>query len=607
MPESSFLRRGWMPLLLVLLAVLPFWPSLAGDFIEDDRPIIRDRAELRDPSAIPSLFAQTYWPKELPGGLYRPLTMTSYALDRVFWGADATGAPSRVGIHASNLILNALAVLLLFGILRARCGDQVSAFLAAALFAAHPVHVEAVSHMVGRADLLMTVFFLAAFALHPRGAVARGAAAGLYALACLSKEMAVVLPGILLARAWLDRGDERAGAFLRRQAVELVPQALALALVLALRGAALGASANPPVAFVLWAAPQYLAFQDPAPFEVGLTMTHALGEILRLLAVPFPLSADYSGFPHAKGLTLAVALWAALIAALVFAAARAARRGRREPLFWLLFFALSWLPVSNLLFPSGVVLAERTLYLPSAALAGLAALALARARAWGRRSLVLPAMAIAVFAALATARAAVWRDPRTLFEETVAHGRFSGHIAKTGLVSELILELSNEPDPQTLARALALARASLEERPTGSNLRQAAWLEEASGELDSALERRIAFYHFDPSDLENRTALLRVLDRLVARHAAAGDTYQVLSLTGTGFLVAQRSGDPRLLEDWGARLDRAYQGYIDEAAASGDQDEARRRVESLARTFPNHPLLEHYRELRGATPPRAGD
>lgn len=596
-----------MPLALILLAVLPFWPSLAGDFIEDDRPIIRDRAELRDPSAIPSLFAQTYWPRDLPGGLYRPLTMTSYALDRVAWGADATGAPSRVGIHASNLILNALAVLLLFGILRERCGGRLSAFVAAALFAVHPVHAEAVSHMVGRADLLMTVFFLAAFGLHSRGGVARFAAAGLYALACLSKEMAVVLPGVLLARAWLDRGEERANAFLRRQAFELAPQALALALFLALRGVALGAAANPPVAFAFWAAPQYLAFQDPARFEVGLTMIHALGEILRLLLVPFPLSADYSGFPHAKGLTTAVAFSAALIAVLVFAAARAVRRGRREPLFWLLFFALTWLPVSNLLFPSGVVLAERTLYLPSVALAGLVALAVERAAAWDRRSLVLPVAAIGVFAALSNARAGVWRDSRTLFEETVAHGRHSGHIAKTGLVSELILELGGEPDPKTLLRALALARASLDERPTTGNLRQVAKLEEVSGELDSALERRISLYHFVPSDLENREALLRVLDRLVARRAAAGDTYQVLSLTGTGFLVAQRSGDPQLLAAWSPRLDRAYQGYIDEAVASGDPDEARRRVESLARTFPNHPLLERYRELRSVTPPRAGD
>ncbi len=585
-----------MPLALILLAVLPFLPSVAGDFIEDDRTIIRDRIELRDPSNIPALFAQTYWPRELPGGLYRPLTMASYAIDRVVFGVDATGAPSRVGVHVGNLILNAIAVLLLFGILRVRSGDSFAAFLGAALFAVHPVHVEAVSHMVGRADLLMTVFFLAAFALHSRGAGARWAASGLYLLACFCKESAVVLPGVLFVGAWLGRSDVSALSFARRQAVELAPQALALALFIALRGIALGASSNPPVAFALHAPLQYLAFPDPAPFEIGLTMTHALGEILRLLVAPLSLSADYSGFPHATRLTPEVARSAGLIGVVMLAACLAWRGGRRDPLFWLAFFALAWLPTSNLFFASGIVMAERVLYLPSVALAGLATAGLAPMLARDRRWLALPLLAIAAFTALSGTRAAVWTDARTLHENSVAHGRYSGHIAKTGLVTELLRELGEKPDAPMLERALALSRAALDERPTTTSLRQVAALEEASGELDSALDRRTSFYLFDPTDLENRDALLRVLDRLIARHQA--DLYEVLSFTGTGYLVAQGSEEGPLLNEWRGRLDRAYERYIEEAIASGDADETRRRVELLAGTFPQHPLLERYSTWR---------
>lgn len=596
MVESRSLLRGWLALLaLIALALLPFWPSLSGDFIEDDLPIIRDRVELREPSRIPDLFLEPYWPKHMPGGLYRPLTMTTYALDRVLWGADESGAPSRVGVHATNLVLNALAALLVFALLRGRSRQPVAAFLGAALFAVHPVHVEAVSHMVGRADLLMTVLFLAAFLLHSRGPAARVCAAGLYLLACLCKEMAVVLPAVLLARAWLERSDARASAFLPRQAVELAPMAVALALFLGLRGVVLGAASSPPVGFVLYAKPQYLAFQDPVPFEVGLTMLHALGEIARLLLAPLSLSADYSGFPHATSPTLSVALSAALVVAALFAALVALRRGAREPLFWLLFFALTWLPVSNLLFASGVVLAERTLYLPSLAVAGLAAAGLQALLARDRRWLVLPVVAIAGFAALSTSRASVWRDSRTLYEETVAHGRHSGHIAKTGLVAELMRELEARPDPRTLERALELARASLEERPTATNLRQVGALEERAGALESALERRSALYHFVPADPENRDALLRLVDRLIATREAEGDLFQALRLTGTGYLVAQRSGEAPLVAIWQPRLERAYQRYIDEAVAAGDTAEVRRRVELFERTFPQHPLLERYR------------
>jgi len=586
---------------LVLLAALPFAASLNGDFIEDDRPIVRDRVELRALASIPALFAQTYWPRDSPGGLYRPLTMASYALDRAVWGADVSGAPSRLGVHATNLILNAVACLLVFALLRERSASALAAWSGAALFAVHPLHVEAVSHMVGRADLLMTALFLAAFLLHGRGPGARLGAAALYLSACLSKEMAVVLPGLLLTQAWLERGAESVGAFALRQARELAPCAVALAVFIALRGAALGAAASPPAPFVWAAPPQYLAFEQPAPGEVSLTMIHAAGEILLLLVAPFRLSADYSGFPHATSPTLAVVASGASIAAVVAAAAIAARRGWREPAFWLVWLGLTWLPVSNLLFASGIVLAERTLYLPSVALSGVVASALARALERDRRWLALPLAAIALFAALSASRAPLWRDARTLDEATVSGGRYSGHIAKSGLVAELIRELERRQDPAqdpaTRERALALARASLEERPTATNLRQVALLEEASGELDAALEHRAALYHFAPADLDNRDALLRLLDAAIARSESAGDTARALQLSGNGYVVAHQSGDPRLLEDWQSRIDRAYQRYIDEAVASGDRAEVRRRLESLEQVFPQHPLLQRYRDF----------
>ena len=208
--------KAVLALALVLLALLPFRAALDGDFIEDDRPIIRDRLELRDVSHVPALFAETYWPREQPGGLYRPLTMASYALDRALWGVDVNGAPSRIGVHATNLLLNAIAALLVLALLRERTASALASWCGAALFAVHPLHVEAVAHMVGRADLLMSALFLGAFLLHSRGPLARAGAAALYLLACLSKEMAVVLPGILLARAWLERSDATAGALLQQ-------------------------------------------------------------------------------------------------------------------------------------------------------------------------------------------------------------------------------------------------------------------------------------------------------------------------------------------------------------------------------------------------------
>ncbi|MCP4006528.1 MAG: hypothetical protein GY725_20310 [bacterium] len=599
MSESSISTASpwWVPLALVLLAALPFWPAVDGDFIEDDRPIIRDRIELRDVSHIPEFFGQTYWPGGQQGGLYRPLSVSSYALDRILWGADASGGPSRFGVHASNLILNALAVLLLFQILRARLSLWIPAAVGAALFAVHPVHVEAVSHMVGRADLAMTVFFLAAFALHSHGTAARVLAAGFYLLSCMCKEMAVVLPGLLFVDSWLRSKDESAGLFLRRVFVELTPCALALGSFILLRGWVLGAASVPPVSFALYLPAQYLAFPDPAPGEVLLTMTHALGEISRLLIAPFSLSADYSGFPHSTRLAPAVLLSAALLVGVLVGVILALRRGLRSPFFWLVWFALTWLPVSNLLFASGIVMAERVLYLPSVALAGVVGSVARLALESDRRWLVLPMLLIAGFAALTVSRAALWNDARTLYEETVVRSRYSGHIAKSGLVAELMRDQMAMRDPQMRARARDLARASVAQRATTTNLRQLAALDELAGDVESALANRTALYHVNPSDLENRAGLLRGLDRLIARHESEGDTYEALRRAGSGYLVAQQTRSPRLLEEWTRKVDRAYELYIEEAIASGDREEARRRIETLARNFPRHRLLGRYRSF----------
>jgi hypothetical protein len=71
-------------ILLILTATLPFITSLDGGFIEDDRVLIQHNEEIRDWRNIPNLFSQTYWHNTAKGGLYRPLTIASFALDKVY-------------------------------------------------------------------------------------------------------------------------------------------------------------------------------------------------------------------------------------------------------------------------------------------------------------------------------------------------------------------------------------------------------------------------------------------------------------------------------------------------------------------------------------------
>jgi len=125
-------------------------------------------------------------------------------------------------------------------------------------------------------------------------------------------------------------------------------------------------------------------FVGQSPVAVRLTAVATLGDVLRLLVFPLTLRVDYSPAERTivtsvldgrflLGLA-AVALWATVLVL----AWRRGRRGRRVEAFGLGWIAIAFLPVANLLFPVGILLAERTLYLPSVGLALAAGAALPR-------------------------------------------------------------------------------------------------------------------------------------------------------------------------------------------------------------------------------------
>jgi tetratricopeptide (TPR) repeat protein len=166
----------------------------------------------------------------------------------------------------------------------------------------------------------------------------------------------------------------------------------------------------------------YTGFTTMAPVFLGesfavqrLTAVAALLDAVRLLVFPLHLSADYSPAERTAvrsmlDLRLLVgvacaALWAGLVIV-------SWRRGRRVAAFGLGWIGIALLPVSNLVFSIGVLVAERTLYLPSAGLA-LAAGAWLRDLA-PRRLVVVAGLVIALGGARSAARVPAWRDTRAV-------------------------------------------------------------------------------------------------------------------------------------------------------------------------------------------------
>lgn len=386
-------------------AALLYALSVGNGFAYDDNPIILLDDRIHHLGAALHVFVQPYWPSpEI--GLYRPLVSLTYVLD---WAVSG-GSPA--WFHAMNVLWNAAACALVFRFLCA-FADPPVALAGALLFASHPVHTEAVANVVGRAELMAAVFCLAALTIWVRTAPMRmprrraAAVLSLYVLALLSKESAVMLPA-LLALADAARGallPATARDWLRRNAVMFAVFGVIAVAFIAVRFAVLGAMAP--------------TLRDPvldvaqSPLHRLWTALQAWPMILRLLVFPRVLLADYGPgvLLPAMGPTPDALLGATLLATLVGAGLVAGATGRGRLAFTLLFVPVALLPTSNLLLPIGVVLAERTLYLPSLAVA--AALTFLASHAWEQQrhrtiAIGVTAVLVAMFSVRTMLRVPDW-------------------------------------------------------------------------------------------------------------------------------------------------------------------------------------------------------
>jgi len=377
----------WVALVFAT-AVAVYLPTARYGFVEDDRAAVATNPRAHSVPEALRAFDQPYWGDEF----YRPLTVLSFAVD---W----TVSGGRAGwLHLMNALWHGVASVLV-ALLLARALSPAAALVGGVVFALHPLHTEAVAGLVGRAEVLAAVGMLGAVwcARRRRWAAAVACAAA----AMLSKEHGVISGVLIVLDRWLQRPDEPP-----------YPKRLygALGIVTALF---LGA----------WYVIGRRATGDVAPVFLGAGTAQrldiALPAVLRaagLLAWPLNLSADYGPrvIPAYSAFSLA-ALGGAVIIAATLVGGWWMRR--TAPTLTLAGWAAAaaYLPTSNLLFPSGVVLAERALYVPVL----LTAAAVASGVDWARSRWTPQAVGIVIAAVLTLlagrtlTRLPVWRDNRT--------------------------------------------------------------------------------------------------------------------------------------------------------------------------------------------------
>ena len=200
---SSRKQILWGAALLTLITAVAYTPSVRGDFLLDDNKLVTDNDLVKASDGL-----YRFWCTTDPAD-YWPLTNSSFWFNWRLWGVNPTG------YHVINLLLHLAAAVLIWGILRKLAIP--GAFLAALLFAVHPVNVESVAWISQRKNTLAMLFFLLSILWYLPTIKQRTAddepQTGLwyclsllaFLLAMLSKGSVAILPFVLLLLVWWQR------------------------------------------------------------------------------------------------------------------------------------------------------------------------------------------------------------------------------------------------------------------------------------------------------------------------------------------------------------------------------------------------------------------
>jgi tetratricopeptide (TPR) repeat protein len=371
------------------------------------------------------IFTTHYWWPLMADRLYRPITTLSFLFNYAVLG-NGQGA---AGYHLVNAFLHSANVVLAFALALRVLQKPLPAFLAAALWAVHPINAETVANIAGRADLLATMALLASLLLYIRiSSPARTswfAVAALFAAALLgvfSKETGAVLIGVM---ALWDIAFARKSRWTPARVAAYGVAAASLAIYWLARARVFASVPWPEEIFVV------NPLRGAGFWTARLTAVKIIAYDLWLMVCPVRLASDrqYNEIPlfHAGDLYgwLGLAVVTALLAVVL-------ARARRDPvIFWATgFLAIALLPASNLVILIGSIMAERFLYLPSLGFAIAMAALLFRLES-KRAAPAILGIAILLFAGRTLARNPVWNDDVTLAaaDARAAPGNFHPHTA----------------------------------------------------------------------------------------------------------------------------------------------------------------------------------
>lgn len=356
---KKYTRKRWILAILVFaFSFLVYIPSLGNDFVWDDVINIKKQSyKFEGKSIIKNII-----PKDRENrkkGYYRPVINSSIVIDYYFWGDNP------FGYHLTNNLLFSLSSLLFFFLILLILKDfhigskEYIAGIATVIYIIHPMHVESVSWMAGRSDIICSLFFIAAFIFHIlsyRSILFFPLTLLMLALSFLSKEIAVAFPVVVLCYDLLKSKEIK----LKNLYFSLI-YFVFLAVYLAVRGRAL---VN---------VPGFSALTIRVPEDSSADLGHYLKSLVIVLnsyfvyflktVFPFKFSAFISDVPRQAAYTIFSAAVFTALAVWSFVSIRY-KTGLKA--FAILWFVLTLGPsvLVAILQVATTPLAERYLFLP---------------------------------------------------------------------------------------------------------------------------------------------------------------------------------------------------------------------------------------------------
>jgi tetratricopeptide (TPR) repeat protein len=487
-----------VPVLIVLLVSLAtYFNALSCDFVYDDIDQIVNNLWIRDMRNIPTIFSGSVWSFQHGLGTsnyYRPLMYVVYMFNYHLFGLKPWG------FHLVNVLFHCGVSVLIFiiaakligrpavtspaleitppspplrlrgervGLRRGWAGGLLSPpFIAAMLFAAHPIHTEAVTWIAGLPDVALAFFYLLSFYLY---IAFRDGKKRVYLLSVLSfaaatlfKEPALTLPVLLIAYDWLfGKFDKN----LLKGVKTYGPYIVVSCVYLFMRYHALKGFAPKE------------SFGNLSPYQLVINVFPLFSQYLASLLWPFNLNLWHTFHPISS-LFEATGMISMLVAVIFLGVAAAAYRKNKVIVFSLILIVVPLLPVFYIRAISWKPFAERYLYLPSVGYALLLAAFLSSARektglkraSWGITMAFV--LLWGAYTVGTITRNNVWQNSFNLWSDTVrkspgiadAHIGLGDAYSSRGLIDSAIeqyrIALSLKPDYAKAHNNLGIAYSS---------------------------------------------------------------------------------------------------------------------------------------------------